>query len=79
VKRGGHLATIDSASKQDAIYKVVQAYQGSNVWIGLHDRTTEETFEWTSGVSGYVCITTAPFDFLCTCIAFEYILSIVVD
>ncbi|XP_052760024.1 macrophage mannose receptor 1-like [Mya arenaria] len=47
--RGGHLATIDSAMKQSAIYQVVKTYQGSNVWIGLHDINVEENFEWTSG------------------------------
>ncbi|XP_052759877.1 macrophage mannose receptor 1-like [Mya arenaria] len=47
--RGGHLATINSAMKQSTIYTVLKTYQGSNVWIGLHDTNVEENFEWTSG------------------------------
>ncbi|XP_052760684.1 macrophage mannose receptor 1-like [Mya arenaria] len=49
VSRGGHLAHIENAQQQDRIFQVVTAYHGDNVWIGLNDKTTEETFEWSSG------------------------------
>ncbi|XP_052760939.1 C-type mannose receptor 2-like [Mya arenaria] len=48
-QRGGHLVTIDTAAKQNVIYEVVKNYQGSNVWIGLHDKLTEDVFQWVSG------------------------------
>ncbi|KAH3800988.1 hypothetical protein DPMN_154632 [Dreissena polymorpha] len=49
-QRGGHLVSITSAAEQ----AFVEAFMTRNnpnhaVWIGLHDRNVEGTYEWTSG------------------------------
>ncbi|XP_052242613.1 uncharacterized protein LOC127852703, partial [Dreissena polymorpha] len=50
-RRGGHLATIDTAEKQTLIYRFLSSFESKSVWIGLHDRDTEEQFKWVSGQS----------------------------
>ena len=50
MKRGGHLAHIKNAEEQNAIHNVLENYHSNHgVWIGLHDRNNEESFEWSSG------------------------------
>ncbi|XP_053378750.1 C-type mannose receptor 2-like [Mercenaria mercenaria] len=48
-RHGGHLIHIASQQEQDYIYNILVKYHSSTVWIGLHDRNNEESFEWTSG------------------------------
>ncbi|KAH3690244.1 macrophage mannose receptor 1-like [Dreissena polymorpha] len=48
-QRGGHLATIDTEEKQTLIYQIITSFDGPTVWIGLHDRDSEEQFKWVSG------------------------------
>lgn len=51
-RRGGHLAHIANADEQNVIHQMVETYHGDHgIWIGLHDKNTEENFEWTSGMT----------------------------
>ena len=43
---GGHLASIDSASENEALLYIVSRF---SCWIGLNDRETEGTFVWLDG------------------------------
>lgn len=52
-RKGGHLATIESISVENLLYRYVQIY-GHTTWIGLHDQNREEHFEWSSGI--YIAI-----------------------
>ena len=45
---GGHLATIENATENDAILAISN---GKTVWIGAHDRNREGTWEWVTGES----------------------------
>ncbi len=53
---GGYdgLASITSSTEQDAINTMDDMLAGGIRWIGLHDRTTEGSFQWADGTSyGY--------------------------
>ncbi|KAL4221493.1 hypothetical protein ACF0H5_019750 [Mactra antiquata] len=48
-QNGGHLAHIANEVEQNFIHTVLVKEHSHTVWIGLHDRASEENFEWTSG------------------------------
>ncbi|XP_052235271.1 uncharacterized protein LOC127847415 isoform X1 [Dreissena polymorpha] len=48
--RGGHLNDILSQRDEDMVISFLQSnHFTANVWIGLNDRTNENTFVWSSG------------------------------
>ncbi|XP_052820145.1 brevican core protein-like [Mya arenaria] len=50
-RRNGHLLSIDSQSKNDFTYKMLTKIPYVQpVWIGLNDRTSEEKWQWDSGI-----------------------------
>ena len=48
--RGGHLVDIENQAVNDFIRTFVNDNSYFPVWIGFHDRTSEEHFEWISGI-----------------------------
>jgi hypothetical protein len=48
---GGHLIHIANQQEQYFIFDFLVKHINHTVWLGLHDRNTEESFEWTSGIS----------------------------
>ncbi|XP_060593977.1 brevican core protein-like isoform X2 [Ruditapes philippinarum] len=46
---GGHLIHIANQQEQDFIFDFLVKHHTHTVWLGLHDRNIEESFEWTSG------------------------------
>jgi hypothetical protein len=50
MRKGGHLAHIQSMEEQAFLTSNLQHFVGdSYIWIGLQDTGREEHFEWTSG------------------------------
>ncbi|XP_053388446.1 uncharacterized protein LOC128551567 [Mercenaria mercenaria] len=45
----GHLIHIANQQEQDFINSFLVKHHSDTVWLGLHDRNQEESFEWTSG------------------------------
>ncbi|XP_052819914.1 echinoidin-like [Mya arenaria] len=50
-RRNGHLLSIESERKTNFIYKMLTKIPYVQpIWIGLHDRTSEEKWQWDSGI-----------------------------
>jgi len=49
VAEGGHLVSIYDEVEQDFIIQLVHRYNFRNVWIGLNELRTVNTYEWTDG------------------------------
>ncbi len=46
-----YLTTISSSTEQSKVHGIVTDFSDFNSWIGLHDRFTNNTYEWVSGES----------------------------